>query len=133
MTGTKAGVLARLRLVQGRSDADFREFSQARGQALLTVGADRRCDWCIEEAGVALVHFSLHWDGSSLRIADTHGAGNVRVDGKLLGPEWRGFSGRARIEFGRAEIVVETSAGSGDSEPAPRRVHRETIPELPRV
>ncbi|MFT3925226.1 MAG: FHA domain-containing protein [Myxococcales bacterium] len=132
MTATDSEVLARMRLVQGRSAAQTREFTRSRGQTqLLTVGTDTECDWCVNEAGVAPVHFSLHWDGANLRIADTHGAGRVRVDGSLLGPEWRRLSGRMRIDFGNATIAVDAQGPTGDEPDAWANQGRQTYPETP--
>ncbi len=111
MSASDAEAWARLRLVEGRSSAELWELVHALGQSMLTVGAGPGCSWIVQESGVAPVHFSLHWDGSALRIADTHGVGNLRVDGAPVTAEWRLISGRARIDFGQAAIVVETSTG----------------------
>jgi len=129
MMATDTEVLARLRLVQGRSDAAFRDFIRGRGQALLTVGADVDCDWCVQEMGVSPIQFSVHWDGSTLRISDTHNSGKVRVDGALLGLEFRRLSGRNRIEFGRAAIVVEAAAVEAEREPGQRQTMPERAPQ----
>jgi hypothetical protein len=61
----------------------------------------------VQEAGVSPIHFSLHWDGATLRIANTHGAGQTRVNGALLGADWQVLEGRTRLEFGGAVIVLE--------------------------
>lgn len=111
MIGSDSEAWARLRLVQGRSSAELWELVSARGHTMLTVGSGTGCSWSIQEHGVAPIHFSLHWDGANLRIADTHGAGNLNVDGVPVTNDWRMLSGRARIDFGSAAIVVETSAG----------------------
>lgn len=107
MTAGDAEVLASLRLVQGRSDSRRMEFGKSSPQALVTVGSDPSCDWLVEEMHVAPIAFSLHWDGSSLRVADTHGAGRLRVDGTAVGNDWRRIGGRARVDFGNAAIVIE--------------------------
>ncbi len=99
---------ARLRLAQGESKASTLELSNTQGSITLTVGQSPGCDWVVRELGVAPVHFSLHWDGAVLRIADVYGAGGVRADGVLVGAQWRALSGRVRVEFGKAAIVVET-------------------------
>jgi hypothetical protein len=109
MTATDAEAWARLRLVQGRSSAELWELISAGGHTLLTVGSAPGSSWVVHEAGVAPVSFSLHWDGATLRAADTHRAGNVRIDGVPLGPDWRVLAGRVRIDFGQAAIVAETS------------------------
>jgi hypothetical protein len=114
MSASDAEPWARLRLLQGRSPAELWELVHALGHSTLTVGAAAGCSWVVQEAGVAPVHFSLHWDGSALRIADRHGAGQLHVDGVAVSAEWRLLSGRARIDFGQAAIAVETSAGSAD-------------------
>ena len=66
---------ARLRLVQGESKARVWELVAARGQTLLTVGSNSACNWVVQAAGVQPIHFSLHWDGQVLKIADTHAGG----------------------------------------------------------
>ena len=124
MMPTDVEVWARLRLVQGRSKAQLWEFVSTRGQSLLTVGSGPGCTWVIEDDGVAPIHFSLHWDGTGLTIADTHGTGTVRVDGAQVRANWLPLRGRARIDFGRAAIVVETSGarleqGAFDTAPLP--------------
>jgi len=101
---------ARLRLVKGQSTAELWELVGSSGHTLLTVGASGECNWVVREQGVAPIHFSLHWDGRALRIADVHGAGNLRVDGSIVTGDWRVLEGAARVEFGQAAIVVETSA-----------------------
>lgn len=110
MSGGDPESWARLRLAQGESTALTLELTSSLGATTLTVGQSPGCDWIVREAGVAPVHFSLHWDGSVLRIADVYGAGGVRVDGVLVGAQWRALSGRARVDFGKAAIVVETAA-----------------------
>lgn len=126
MIATDAEVWARLRLVQGRSNAELWEFVSAHSQTLLTVGSAPGCSWVVQEMGVAPVHFTLHWDGASLSIADTHSAGKVRVDGAPIRSDWRPLSGRARIDFGNAAMVVETSGARVDQGSA-----RDTAPLPP--
>jgi len=92
----------RLRLVKGQSSAERWELVGSSGHTLLTVGASGECNWVIHEQGVAPIHFSLHWDGRALRIADVHGAGNLRVDGSIVTGDWRVLDGAARLEFGQA-------------------------------
>jgi hypothetical protein len=110
---------ARLRLVQGESSAQVWELVASAGQTTLTVGSSPGCHWVVREEGVAPIHFSLHWDGSTLRIADTYGAGDVRVDGGVIGPQWRPLNGRLRIDFGKGAIVVEASAATRSDAPHP--------------
>lgn len=129
MSGGQAEVLASLRLVQGRSSSQRRDFTRFTPQAVLTVGADPKCDWPVEEVDVAPIHVSLHWDGSALRVADIHGAGRVRVDGILVGNQWRRIGRRARLEFGSAAIVVEMSTSNHDSGWSPNR-HNVTLAEI---
>ncbi len=128
MSASDAEAWARLRLVQGRSNAELWELVHALGHSMLTVGAGPGCSWTVQESGVAPVHFSLHWDGAALRIADTYGVGNLRVDGAPVFAEWRLISGRARIDFGQAAIVVETSAANGSDLGHP--LDREPLPPL---
>lgn len=113
---------ARLRLAQGESTALTLELTSSLGATTLTVGQSPGCDWIVREAGVAPVHFSLHWDGSVLRIADVYGAGGVRADGVLTGAQWRALTGRVRVDFGKAAIIVETGsahAGGPANDPTP--------------
>lgn len=111
MSAGNAEVLARLRLVAGWSDSELREFARSQGAPrLLKVGAALNCDWCVRDDGVTPVHFLLHWDGATLRIAAPEGSGTVRIDGELLGADFRRLASRTRIEFGRAAIVAEISS-----------------------
>ncbi|MFT3922895.1 MAG: hypothetical protein QM778_10205 [Myxococcales bacterium] len=119
---------ARLRLAQGESTALNLELTGSAGGTTLTVGQSPGCDWIVREIGVAPVHFSLHWDGSVLRIADVYGAGGVRMDGILVGAQWRALTGRVRIDFGKAAIVVETGAAV---QPAPQGKDRKDPTPLP--
>ncbi len=84
------------------------ELAGALGHTTLTVGQSPGCDWIVRGVGVAPVHFSLHWDGSVLRIADVYGAGGVSVDGAAVGAQWRALGARSRIDFGKATIEIET-------------------------
>jgi hypothetical protein len=118
MTGAVAESWARLRLVQGDSSAQVWELVASRGQTTLTIGSGPSSSWVIREEGVRPLHFSLHWDGATLRIADTYGAGDVRLDGVQLTAQWRAIAGRVRIDFGKAAMVAETSA-SVESEAHP--------------
>lgn len=112
MTGGVAESWARLRLVQGDSTAQVWELVSSRGQTTLTVGSGPSSSWVVREEGVRPLHFSLHWDGSTLRIADTYGAGDVRVDGSPVTAQWRSLVGRVRIDFGKGAIVAETSSAA---------------------
>jgi hypothetical protein len=96
----------------------------SRGQTTLTVGSGPSSSWVVREEGVRPLHFSLHWDGSTLRIADTYGAGDVRVDGTQVTAQWRSLAGRVRIDFGKAAMLAETSSAGGaesvqPAEPSP--------------
>ena len=73
---------ARLRLVQGESPAQVWELVASAGQTTLTVGLSPGCNWVVREEGVAPIHFSLHWDGTTLRIADTYAAGVQQAIGR---------------------------------------------------
>jgi hypothetical protein len=118
MTGAAAESWARLRLVQGDSSAQVWELVASRGQTTLTVGSGPSSSWVIREEGVRPLHFSLHWDGATLRIADTYGAGDVRLDGVPVTAQWRAIVGRVRVDFGKAAMVAETSAGAeGEAHP----------------
>jgi hypothetical protein len=117
MTGGVAESWARLRLVQGDSTAQVWELVSSRGQTTLTVGSGPSSSWVVREEGVRPLHFSLHWDGSTLRIADTYGAGDVRVDDSPVTAQWRSLVGRVRIDFGKAAMVAETATNSSGAEP----------------
>lgn len=122
MTASDAESWARLRLVQGESTAQNWELVSSLGHTTLTVGSNADCTWVVRDEGVRPIHFSLHWDGSLLRVADVYSAGDVRVDGALLTSQWRPLLGRVRIDFGKAAMVVETSASvsrpAGSPEPS---------------
>lgn len=119
MTAGVAESWARLRLVQGDSSAQVWELVASRGQTTLTVGAGPSSSWVVKADGVRPLHFSLHWDGESLRIADTYGAGDVRVDGTPVTAQWRSLAGSARVEFGKAAMVAETSASTAQDSAHP--------------
>jgi hypothetical protein len=82
----------------------------------------------VREEGVRPLHFSLHWDGSTLRIADTYGAGDVRVDDTPVTAQWRSLVGRVRIDFGKAAMVAETSSAA-----RPESVHPPEPSPLPQI
>lgn len=96
--------------MQGESSAEKWELVSSLGHTTLTVGSGADCNWVVREEGVRPLHFSLHWDGNTLRVADVYSAGDVRVDGALLTSQWRPLLGRVRLDFGNAAMVVETSA-----------------------
>lgn len=110
MTASDAESWAKLRLVEGESAASKWELVSSLGHTTLTVGSNSDCTWVVRGDGVRPIHFSLHWDGSTLRVADVYSAGDVRVDGTALSSQWRPLQGTARIEFGTAVLQVETSA-----------------------
>lgn len=118
MNATSPQPWARLRLVQGESAARVWELGGSSGQSVMTVGANAGCNWVVKAQGVLPIQFSLHWDGNVLRVADTHGAGGTQLDGQPVTAEWKDVRGRARIEFGAAALVAETS-GPGASDSAP--------------
>jgi hypothetical protein len=128
MTGGVAESWARLRLVQGDSTAQAWELGSSRGQTTLTVGSGPSSSWVVREEGVRPLHFSLHWDGSTLRIADTYGAGDVRVDGAPVTAQWRSLVGRVRIDFGKGAMVAETSSAA-----RPESVHPVEPSPLPQI
>lgn len=107
MTAGVAESLARLRLVQGDSADQVRELAPRQGQLTLTVGSGPSSSWVIREDGVRPLHFSIHWDGEKLRIADTYGAGDVRADGEPVTAQWRSITGSVRVEFGQAVLMAE--------------------------
>lgn len=109
MTASDAESWAKLRLVEGESSAKKWELVSSLGHTTLTVGSNSDCTWVVRADGVRPIHFSLHWDGSTLRAADVYSAGDVRVDGTTLGSQWRALGGDVRIEFGKALMQVETS------------------------
>jgi hypothetical protein len=117
MGSGSAEAWARLRLIQGHSSAQAWELVASRGQTTLTVGSGAEAAWQVHEEAVKPVHFSLHWDGVMLRIADLQRSGDVRVDGAPVGTGWHPITGHARIEFGRAVMMADTSTPrAGDSE-----------------
>jgi len=109
MTASDAESWAKLRLVEGESSAQKWELVSSLGHTTLTVGSNSDCTWVVRAAGVRPIHFSLHWDGSTLRAADVYSAGDVRVDGGVLSTQWRALTGNARIDFGQAAMQIETS------------------------
>lgn len=130
MTAGVAESWAKLRLVQGDSSAQVWELVAARGQTTLTVGSGPSSSWVVSGEGVRPLHFSLHWDGETLRIADTYGAGDVRVDGAPVSAQWRTLAGRGRIEFGKAAMVAETSTMTPDDSSHPLEPSPPSTPAL---
>jgi hypothetical protein len=110
MTASDAESWAKLRLVEGESSADKWELVSSLGHTTMTVGSNSDCTWVVRGEGVRPIHFSLHWDGATLRVADVYSAGDVRVDGSTLSSQWRPLLGKVRIDFGKAAMVVESSA-----------------------
>jgi hypothetical protein len=123
MSASDAESWAKLRLVEGDSSAKKWELVSSLGHTTLTVGSNSDCTWVVRAEGVRPIHFSLHWDGGTLRAADVYSAGDVRVDGTALTSQWRPLVGRARIEFGRAAMVVESSAAASPSTPPKSAEH----------
>jgi len=115
MTASDAESWAKLRLVEGESSADKWELVSSLGHTTLTVGSNSDCTWVVRAEGVRPIHFSLHWDGATLRVADVYSAGDVRVDGQALSSQWRALHGRTRIDFGKASLLVETSVEAAPS------------------
>jgi hypothetical protein len=100
---------ASVRLIDGKSSANYWRVDSGTPQAQLAVGSGERCEWRVAAGGVAPVHFQLVWDGHRLWIGDTERAGGVTVDGAVLGGAWQPLPGRARVEFGRAVMLAESS------------------------
>ncbi len=107
----------RLGLMQGRSRVQRWELMSAQAPMMIMVGASAGCNWVVDETGVAPLHFSLYWDGRALRISRNPGAPTVSVDGETIWYERRPLSSQARIEFGNALILVETS-NAAEEKPA---------------
>ena len=127
MTSSDAESWARLRLVQGESSAQVWELVASAGQTTLTVGSNPSCNWVVREEGVAPVHFSLHWDGATLRlfVNGTQVAsraltgtlrtstGVLRIGGTAVWSEWfRGQIDEVRI-YNRALSVTEIQGDMG--------------------
>jgi hypothetical protein len=117
MSGGSPASWARLRLVQGESTAQGWELVGSLGQTTFSVGSGSQSTWQVRGEGVQPLHFTLHWDGTILRVADLANHGDVRVDGILVGSAWHPLMGHARLEFGRAAMMVDSSAArAGDSD-----------------
>jgi hypothetical protein len=99
---------ARVRLLKGDSAGGLWDVSSDIPEARIAIGTDPQCGWVVKGSGVAPFHFEIYWDGQVLWAGNSAGAPDVRVDGEPLG-DWRPISGRARIEFGRAAMLVEAS------------------------
>jgi hypothetical protein len=112
--------------VQGESTAQGWELVGSLGQTTFSVGSGSQSTWQVRGEGVQPLHFTLHWDGTILRVADLANHGDVRVDGVRVGSAWHPLMGHARLEFGCAAMMVDSSAArASDSdhplEPASRR------------
>ncbi len=99
---------ARVRLLKGDSAGGLWDVSSDIPEARIAIGSDAGCGWLVRGSGVAPFHFEVYWDGTVLWVGNSAGAPDVRLDGEPLG-DWRPISGRARIEFGRAAMLVEAS------------------------
>jgi len=99
---------ARVRLLKGDSAGGLWDVSSEIAEARIAIGSDPRCGWVVNGGGVAPFHFEIYWDGNVLWAGNSAGAPDVRIDGEQLG-DWRPVSGRARIEFGRAAMLLEAS------------------------
>ncbi|MCB9623309.1 MAG: hypothetical protein H6723_08205 [Sandaracinus sp.] len=102
---------ARVQLAAGQSGAGLWDLSSQVPEARVTVGAGPDAGWNVQGAGVAPVHFELYWDGSSLWVSPPM-AGGLTVDGERV-QSWRQLTGRCRIEFGQAAMLVESSQSVG--------------------
>jgi hypothetical protein len=96
--------------VQGESTAQGWELVGSLGQTTFSVGSGSQSTWRVRAEGVQPLHFTLHWDGATLRVADLGNHGDVRVDGVRVGSAWYMLAGHVRLEFGRAVMMVDTSA-----------------------
>jgi len=110
---------ARVRLLKGDSTGGLWDVSSEIPEARIAIGTDPQCGWVVKGSGVAPFHFEVYWDGNVLWAGNSAGAPDVRVDGEPLG-EWRPISGRARIEFGRAAMLVEASDAVARASVAPQ-------------
>lgn len=110
---------ARVRLLKGDSTGGLWDVSSDIAEARIAIGCDPRCGWIVNGSGVAPFHFEVYWDGSVLWAGNSAGADDVRLDGEPLG-DWRPISGRARIEFGRAAMLVEASEAVPRSSAVPQ-------------
>lgn len=99
---------ARIQLVQGSSDGGLFDLSSSVPEARVTVGSSAQAKWVVNGPTVEPLHFEFYWDGKALWISPPT-AGDLTVDGERLNG-WRQLVGRARIEFGGAAMLAETSA-----------------------
>ncbi len=98
---------ARVQLVQGQSGAGMWDLSSQLPEARVTVGAGPSAGWNVQATGVEQEHFELYWDGRALWVSPAH-TGQLTIDGERV-QAWRQISGRARLEFGSAAFIVESS------------------------
>ncbi len=76
-------------------------------EARVTVGSGSEAGWNVQAPEVMPLHFEFYWDGKSLWVGPPL-AGTLTVDGERV-LSWRQLTGRARLEFGRAAMLVESS------------------------
>jgi hypothetical protein len=105
--------------LKGDSSGGLWDVSSDIPEARIAIGTDPQCGWIVKGSGVAPFHFEVYWDGNVLWAGNSAGAPDVRVDGEPLG-DWRPISGRARIEFGRAAMLVEASDAVARASVAPQ-------------
>lgn len=130
------GHWARVQLAQGQSGAGLWDLSSEVPEARITIGSAPEAGWCVQAQDVHPTHFELFWDGQALWVSPPHG-GELTVDGERV-QTWRQLVGRARVEFGRAAFLIETSQtiampAPGQETAAEAVVPRETVRGAPRV
>lgn len=106
---------ARVQLAAGHSGAGLWDLSSQVPEARVTVGSGPDAGWNVLGPDVAPVHFELYWDGSSLWVSPPM-AGSLTVDGERV-QSWRQLTGRCRIQFGQAAMMVESSQSVGIAMP----------------
>ncbi|MBX3250271.1 MAG: hypothetical protein KF901_24045 [Myxococcales bacterium] len=109
---------ARVQLAAGHSSAGLWDLSSQVPEARVTIGSGPEAGWNVSASGVAPVHFELYWDGTSLWVSPPF-AGQLLVDGERV-QAWRQLAGRARLEFGQAAMLVESSLAIAGIAPAAR-------------
>ena len=98
---------ARVQLVRGESDAGLWDLTGHMPETRILVGSGLRAGWIVHAEGVHNGHFELYWDSQTLWVSAPL-EGSLSVDGEPV-LNWRKLTGRVRLEFGQAAMMIECS------------------------
>ncbi len=122
---------ARVRVVQGSSEAMLWDLGSNLPEARVIVGSGAGAQWIVNAPSVAPQHFELYWDGSSVWLSPPK-EGSLRVDGEIIN-SWRQVVGTQRIDFGQGAMVIESSHSAVAPQASLAAIHDapDTVPPPP--